>query len=86
MKEICDLRINHYKFADLRTFTRQKFSDLRLRNEPKNFRGLYSVQCPVLRNLVIVMVCAGHVCERRCGATVFSTVQMTKKNAPVCQV
>jgi hypothetical protein len=44
MKEICDLRVNHYKLADLRTFTPQKFSDLRLRNEPKNFRGLYSVR------------------------------------------
>jgi hypothetical protein len=47
MKEICDLRINHYKFADLRTFTPHKFSDLRLRNEPKSFRGLYNVQCTV---------------------------------------
>ncbi len=26
---ICDLRINHYKFADLRIGTPQKFADLR---------------------------------------------------------
>jgi hypothetical protein len=45
-KEICGfaifLRINHYKFADLRFAdwhsrgTPQKFADLQVRNEPKN--------------------------------------------------
>jgi hypothetical protein len=38
---ICDLRINHYKFANLRFVdhnTPQKFADLRLRNELKKLR------------------------------------------------
>jgi hypothetical protein len=33
---ICDLRINHYKFMDLRAGTPKKFADLRLRNDPIN--------------------------------------------------
>jgi hypothetical protein len=39
---ICDLRINHYNFADLLfadwVGIPQKFADLQLRNEPKNLR------------------------------------------------
>jgi len=37
---ICDLRLNHNKFADmgLRTGSPHKLADLRLRNEPKSLR------------------------------------------------
>jgi hypothetical protein len=36
--EICGLIITNFRLCDLRTGTPQKFVDLRLRKEPKNFR------------------------------------------------
>ncbi len=62
----------------------QIFSSVSRRTVLRNL--MIVMVCRVLRNLVIVMVCAGHVCERLRGATVFSTVRMTKKDAPICQV
>jgi hypothetical protein len=55
---ICDLRINHYKLADLRfaDYTPWEFADLRLLNEPKNLR-ICDLRTKIKKNLRV------HLCS-----------------------